>query len=68
MTKATRTLQKVLAKRRGQRKYWKYQIIIPKEKVRNLGWRKGLQLFQEIRGNCLVMVPMEPEEDPREMS
>lgn len=50
-------LQRVITRKRGQKTYYKYLIIVPPEIVEILGWKDGLELAPEVRGKVLLVKP-----------
>mgnify|MGYP006304323551 CR=1 FL=1 len=57
MTVGSVKLQKHLAMERGDKKYYKYELVLPSGKVKEVGWEEGEDLEAEVRGEKLVLKP-----------
>jgi antitoxin component of MazEF toxin-antitoxin module len=50
-------LQKQISRQTARKEYSKYVVVIPPERIEELGWRKGLELEVEVRGSSLTLKP-----------
>jgi bifunctional DNA-binding transcriptional regulator/antitoxin component of YhaV-PrlF toxin-antitoxin module len=51
-------LQKQLAYRYKEKKYYKHLVVIPEETLQRVGWTPGENLEWTVSGNSLVLRPM----------
>lgn len=40
---------------RGDKNYEKFWVVIPKQIVEKLGWKKGMELSADVKGTKLVL-------------
>lgn len=52
-------LQKQLSRKTEGKEYGKWVVVIPPSKVKELGWKEGVELTTEIERNKLVIMPAE---------
>jgi antitoxin component of MazEF toxin-antitoxin module len=50
-------LQKQKSRKVGNKEYSKYVIIVPPDRVDELGWRDGEELADQVQGNRLIISP-----------
>lgn len=50
-------LQKQLSRKVGSEEYAKWVVVIPPEKIRELGWKEGLELDFDSKKNELILKP-----------
>lgn len=50
-------LQRQLSRQIGNTFYSKWVVVIPPEKIRQVGWRIGADLEIEVRGNTIILKP-----------
>ena len=55
-------LQKQLSKKVGDKEYAKWVIVIPPKLIERLGWKDGLELNADLKGNKLVIQKEDWEE------
>ncbi len=49
-------LQKQVTRRIEETEYAKYVVIIPPDRIEQLGWREGQELDSQVQGRRLVIV------------
>jgi len=59
-------LQKHLAYKYKNKKYYKHIVVVPEETVEKLGWNKGVELQPHVNGNNLILKPKNMEERKKE--
>jgi antitoxin component of MazEF toxin-antitoxin module len=50
-------LQKQLSRKLGDTEYAKWVVVIPPEKIQELGWKEGVELDMDSRDNKLILRP-----------
>ena len=50
-------LQKQLSRKVGKEEYAKWVVVIPPEKVKELGWKAGIELDFDSKNNRLILKP-----------
>jgi len=50
-------LQKQLSRKLGSTEYPKWVVVIPPEKIQELGWEEGIELDMALKDNKLVIKP-----------
>lgn len=50
-------LQKQLSRKVGTEEYAKWVIVIPPEKIKELGWKEGVELDVDSKDNRLTLKP-----------
>jgi len=50
-------LQRQVVRKKGEEKYYKWVVIIPQDRVKNLGWKEGIELIDELKGDLLYIRP-----------
>lgn len=50
-------LQKQLSRRKENKEYVKWVIVIPPSKVEELGWKEGVELKEDVKGGKLIIQP-----------
>ncbi len=48
-------LQKQMSRRSGSTIYPKYVVVIPPEKVKEVGWREGEELEADVKDNKVIL-------------
>lgn len=48
-------LQRVLSREVGDTKYWKYQVVLPKDAIEDLGWEGRDELEAEVENGAIVL-------------
>jgi len=55
-------LQKQKVRKTGDKEYFKWVLLIPSDRVKQLGWSEGIELKEEIKGNSLCIRPLSKNE------
>jgi len=55
-------LQKQKVRKSGDKEYFKWVLLVPPDRVKQLGWGEGIELKEEIRGNSLCIRPLSKNE------
>lgn len=50
-------LQKQLSRKVGKEEYPKWVVVIPPEKIKELGWKEGIELEADPRHKSLILKP-----------
>lgn len=50
-------LQKILSKKVKDKKYFKYQVTLPKQLVESLDWEPGAELAAKIEDDGILLKP-----------
>lgn len=50
-------LQKQLSRRVGNNEYSKYVIVLPQDKIKDLGWKNGQELETELKDGKIIIKP-----------
>jgi antitoxin component of MazEF toxin-antitoxin module len=50
-------LQKQLSRKSGDIVYPKYVVVIPPEKIKEVGWREGTELDADVGQNKIILRP-----------
>lgn len=50
-------LQKQLSKKVGTKEYPKWVVVIPPEKVSEIGWKEGIELDIDIKDGKIILKP-----------
>lgn len=50
-------LQKQLSKKVGNIEYAKWVVVIPPEKIKEMGWKEGTELLIDNKNNVLILKP-----------
>lgn len=50
-------LQKQLSRKVGNEEYAKWVVVIPPEKIKELGWKEGVDLEADPNNNRLILKP-----------
>lgn len=50
-------LQKQLSRKSGNTVYPKYVVVIPPDKIKEAGWREGVELEADVKDNRVVLRP-----------
>lgn len=62
-------LQRQISRVVGEKEYEKWVIVVPPPRIRELGWREGMELEAIVRGDELVIRPLENKpEKPKRMT
>lgn len=48
-------LQKQLSRKKENKEYVKWVVVIPPSKVEELGWKEGEELKEEVKGGKLII-------------
>ena len=48
-------LQKQLSRKVGKEEYAKWVVVIPPEKIKEIGWKEGIELETDIKEGKLVI-------------
>lgn len=52
-------LQKQLSRKIGKKIYPKWLIVIPPEKIKEVGWKEGVELRADIKDGKIILKPKE---------
>lgn len=55
-------LQKHKVRKTGDKEYFKWVLLVPPDRIKQLGWIEGMELKDEIKGNSLCIKPFSKEE------
>jgi antitoxin component of MazEF toxin-antitoxin module len=50
-------LQKQLSRRAGNIEYPKFVVVIPPEKIKEVGWKEGTELDADVKVNKIILKP-----------
>ncbi len=50
-------LQKQLSRKVGKEEYAKWVIVIPPEKIKEMGWKEGMELDIDSKKNEIILRP-----------
>lgn len=50
-------LQKQLSRKSGSKVYPKYVVVIPPDKIKEVGWKEGTELYADAKENKLILKP-----------
>lgn len=50
-------LQKQMSRKAGRIVYPKYVVVIPPEKIKEAGWKEGLELEADVREKKVILKP-----------
>jgi len=50
-------LQKQLSRKAGNIEYPKWVVVIPPEKVKEVGWKEGIELSADTKENKIILKP-----------
>ena len=51
-------LQKQKVRKSGDKEYFKWVLLVPPDRVKQLGWNEGVELKEEIKGDSLYIRPL----------
>jgi len=55
-------LQKHKVRKSGDKEYFKWVLIVPPNRIEQLGWREGIELKDEVNGESLCIKPLSKDE------
>ena len=55
-------LQKQKVRKSGDKEYFKWVLLVPPDRIKQLNWKEGMELKDEVRGDSLCIKPLSKEE------
>ena len=55
-------LQKQTVRKSKDKEYYKWVLLVPPDRIKELGWEEGIELTEELKDNSLLIRPLKKEE------